>query len=169
MKMKYISIIATFIFCTLSVNGQSKVGTVNVNDILLKLPELAEVETAVATYKADLEKTLNEKVTTYKNKAELYKKNADTYSDVMKKTMSEELYGLENDIKKFQQNGGKLTQLRQDELLRPLYAKISSMIETVAKAQNYTQILTVDGNEFAYADAKLDITTIVKTKLGIKE
>lgn len=169
MKIKYISFVVAFILFSVTASSQSKVGTVNINDILIKLPELTEVETAVNIYKADLDKTLNEKVTTYKNKVELFKKNSDTYSDVMKKTMGEELYSLENDIKKFQQNGGKLAQLRQEELLRPLYGKISDMIAVVAKEQNYTQILTVDGNEFAYADAKLDITTIVKTKLGIKE
>lgn len=169
MKIKYISLVVAFVLFSVTANSQSKVGTVNINDILIKLPELAEVETAVNTYKADLEKTLNDKITTYKNKAELYNKNADTYSDVMKKTMGEELYGLENDIKKFQQNGGKLAQLRQEELLRPLYVKISQMIETVAKEEKYTQILTLDGNEFAYADAQFDITTIVKTKLGVKE
>ena len=132
---------------------------------LSKLPELATVETAVTAYNSELEKTLNEKVTIYKTKLEAYKKNADTYSDVMKKTMGEELYGLENDIKKFQQNGSQLTQLKQDDLLRPLYKKISDMIAVVAKEQKYTQILTVDGNEFAYADEKFDITTIVKTNL----
>ena len=125
MKIKYISFVVAFILFSVTASSQSKVGTVNINDILIKLPELTEVETAVNIYKADLDKTLNEKVTTYKNKVELFKKNSDTYSDVMKKTMGEELYSLENDIKKFQQNGGKLAQLRQEELLRPLYGKIS--------------------------------------------
>jgi len=146
--------------------AQSKVGTVNVNEILSKLPELTTVNTTVADYNSTLEKTLNEKITIYKTKLEAYKKNSTTYSDVMKKTMSDELYGLENDIKKFQQNGTKLTQLKQDNLLRPLYKKISDMIAVVAKEQKYTQILTVDGNEFAYADEKFDITTVVKTRLG---
>lgn len=169
MKIKYISLVITFVLFSISANCQSKVGTVNVNDILTKLPGLTEVESAIETYKNELDAILNEKVTTYKTKVELYKKNADTYSDVMKKTMGEELYNLENDIKKFQQNGGKLAQLRQEELLRPLYNKISNMITEVAKEQGYTQILTVDGNEFAYADEKFDITSTVKTKLGEKK
>jgi len=167
MKIKYISLSVAFILFSISMIAQSKVGTVNVNEILSKLPELTTVETAVATYNSGLEKTLNEKITVYKTKLEAYKKNAETYSDVMKKTMGEELYGLENDIKKFQQNGSQLTQLKQDDLLRPLFKKISDMIAVVAKEQKYTQILTVDGNEFAYADEKFDITTIVKTKLGV--
>lgn len=169
MKIKYISLVVAFLLCSISVNSQSKLGTVNVNEILTQLPELTEVETAMEAYKADLDKVLNEKAITYKNKAELYKKNADTYSDIMKKTMGEELYDLENDIKKFQQNGVKLVQIKQEELLRPLYKKISNMITEVAKELKYTQILTVDGNEIAYADEKLDITSVVKTRLGIKK
>jgi outer membrane protein len=149
--------------------AQSKVGTVNVNEILSKLPELTTVNATVTAYNSTLEKTLSDKITVYKTKLASYKKNTATYSDVMNKTMGDELYGLENDIKKFQQNGSQLTQIKQDDLLRPLYKKISEMIAVVAKEQKYTQILTVDGNEFAYVDEKFDITTIVKTKLGIAE
>ena len=167
MNTKYILLSIAFMLFSINMIAQSKVGTVNVNEILSKLPELTTVNTAVTAYNSELEKTLNEKITIYKTKLEAFKKNATTYSDVMKKTMGEELYGLENDIKKFQQNGSQLTQLKQDDLLRPLYKKISDMITVVAKEQNYTQILTVDGNEFAYADEKFDITTTVKTKLGI--
>ncbi|NQY27940.1 MAG: OmpH family outer membrane protein [Flavobacteriaceae bacterium] len=167
MKIKYISLSVAFMLFSISMIAQSKVGTVNVNEILLNLPELATVNTKVASYNSELEKTLNEKITVYKTKLAAFKKNAPAYSDVMKKTMGEELYGLENNIKSFQQNGSQLTQLKQDDLLRPLYKKISDMIAIVAKEKNYTQILTVDGNEFAYVDEKFDITATVKSKLGI--
>jgi len=167
MNIKYISLSVAFMLFSISMIAQSKVGTVNVNEILTNLPEIVTIEKTVATYNNELEKTLNEKITIYKTKLENYKKNASTYSDIMKKTMGEELYNLENDIKKFQQNGIQLTQLRKDNLLRPLYKKISDMIAVIAKEQNYTQILTVDGNEFAYADEKFDITITVKSKLGI--
>jgi len=167
MKIKYISLLIVFMLFSISTQAQSKVGTVNVNEILTKLPELTTVNTEVKAYNSGLEKTLNNKITVYKTKLAAYKKNAETYSDIMKKTMGEELYGLENDIKTFQQNGGQLTQLKQDDLLRPLYKKISDMIAVVANEQGYTQILTVDGNEFAYANEKFDITKLVKTKLDI--
>lgn len=167
MKIKYISLSIAFMLFSISMIAQSKVGTVNVNEILSKLPELVTVNSTVTAYNSSLEKTLSDKITIYKTKLEAYKKNAETYNDVMKKTMGDELYGLENDIKKFQQNGSQLTQIKQDDLLRPLYKKISEMIAVVAKEQKYTQILTVDRNEFAYVDEKFDITTIVKTRLGI--
>ena len=167
MKIKYISLSVAFILFSINIIAQSKVGTVNVNDILINLPEITTVEKAVAEYKGQLENTLSKKVTTYKTKVAAYKNNAPNYNDVRKKTMGEELYNLENDIKNFQQNGIKLTQLKQEELLRPLYTKISDMISLIAQEQKYTQILTVDGNEFAYANEKFDITKVVMRKLGI--
>jgi len=167
MKIKYISLSVAFMLFSISMIAQSKVGTVNVNQILTNLPELVHVKKTVTDYNKELENSLNNKIAVYNTKLDTYKKSVDTYSDVMKKTMGEELFNIENDIKKLQQNGSQLTQLKQDDLLRPLYKKISDMIAIVAKEQNYTQILTVNGNEFAYADEKFDITAIVKTKLGI--
>lgn len=169
MKIKHIALAITFMFFSVAANSQSKVGTVNINDILTKMPELTEVENSLKVYQEELDKTLNDKVLNYKNKVELFKKNSDSYSDIMKKTMSQELFELENDIKQFQVNGRKLAQVRQEELLKPLYHKINQTVVTLAKKQGYSQILTREGNEFAYADPKLDITSVVKLKLGIKE
>lgn len=168
MKLKYFFVIASFFLASLNIQAQSKVGTVNINAILSNLPELTQVQENVKKYNDELGKTLNEKITTYQAKIDAYKKEEATYSDVMKKTKQQEIIGLEDDINKFKQNGTKLVQIRQDELMRPLYKKISDMVQTVAKEQNYSQILTTDGNEFAYANEKFDITKTVMQKLGLK-
>lgn len=168
MKLKYFFIVASFLLASLSIQAQSKVGTVNVNSVLSNLPELTQVQDEIKKYNLELGKTLEEKIATYQTKIEAYKKGEATFSDVMKKTKQQEIVGLENDINKFKQNGTKLAQIKQDELMRPLYKKISDMIETVAKEQKFSQILTTDGNEFAYADANFDITKTVMQKLGLK-
>ena len=62
-----------------------------------------------------------------------------------------------------------LMQLKQNELMRPLYKKLSDAIKVVVKEQGYTHILTISGNEFAYVDEKYDITKLVMAKLGVKE
>ncbi|MDP4600201.1 MAG: OmpH family outer membrane protein, partial [Polaribacter sp.] len=58
---------------------------------------------------------------------------------------------------------------KQNELMRPLYKKLNDAIELVAKENKFTQILTVQGNQFAYIDEKFDITKLVMNKLGLKE
>jgi outer membrane protein len=77
------------------------------------------------------------------------------------------LSGLDQDIQKYQKTGNTLMGLRRDELMRPLYTKLSEAISIVSKENGYTQVLTVTGNEFAYIDAKFDITELVLTKLEV--
>ena len=86
---------------------------------------------------------------------------------LVKKINLKELSEMEADIKKYQQNGNQLMQLKRDELMRPLYKKLSDVIKQVSEENKYTQVLTITGNEFAFVDDKFDITTLVITKLGI--
>jgi outer membrane protein len=161
MKNKNYLIALVFFFICFLINAQTKLGTVNVNAVLAKLPELADVNNKIAEYNKELETSIQEKVTSYKTKLDNYKLNSAGYSDIMKKTMADELYVLENEIKKQQQNSIKLSQIRKDSLLRPLYKEISDAIAILAKELKFTQILTLDGNEFAYVDDKFDITEIL--------
>ena len=59
-------------------------------------------------------------------------------------------------------------ELKQNELMRPLYKKLNEAVDQVAKEKGFTQILTVQGNQFAYMDEKFDITKLVMDKLGVK-
>ena len=105
----------------------------------------------------------------YQAKVDDYKKNEKEYGELMKKTLITEIQTMEQDIQKYQENGSKLMQLKQNELMRPLYKKLNDAIDLVAKENGYTQILTVQGNQFAYMDEKFDITKLVMKKLGLNE
>ena len=88
-------------------------------------------------------------------------------TDLMKKTKQKEIIALETDINKFQQNASQLSQIEQDRLLQPLYNKIGTSLEEVAKAEGYSQVLTVKSSGLAYLDPTFDLTKTVMTKLGI--
>ena len=169
MKIHHLYIAFAFLFCSLNLNAQSKIGTVNINIIVSKLPEFIQVQKQIQEYNTKLESNLRSKIETYQTKLKDYQDNVKTLETVMKKTKEDELIRLETDINKFRQNGAKMSQLKQEELMRPLYKKISDAIGVVAKAQKYTQVLTTDGNEFAYADEKFDLTKSVMSHLGVKE
>ena len=89
--------------------------------------------------------------------------------ELMKKTLIKEINALEADLKNYQNNGTKLMQLKQNELMRPLYKLINDAINNVAKENKYTQVLTSTGNQFVYIDDNFDITKLVITKLGLTE
>ncbi|WP_405604305.1 OmpH family outer membrane protein [Polaribacter sp. Asnod1-A03] len=165
MKSKIIFIFIAFL-STISI-AQSKVGTIDTDYIIGFMPETKIVLERTQDYGVKLDSSFNIKLTTYQTKVEDYKKNEKTLGVLAKKTTIQELTEMEADIKRYQQNGQKLLQLKQEELMRPLYKKLNDVIQEIAKAEKFTQILTISGNQFAYIDNKLDLTEKVMTKLGI--
>ena len=166
MKSKII-FICIALLSTVSI-AQSKVGTVDSEYIVKLMPETTIVAKRSQDYGAKLDSSFTIKLKEYKAKVEVFKTTEKTMEAEAKKVAYNKLTEMEADIKKYQVNGNKLMQFKTDELMRPLYNKLSEAIQTVAKAENYTQILTISGNELAYIDSKFDITELVLKHLGIE-
>ncbi len=149
-------------------NGQSKIGTIDSEFVIGKMPQMKQVIQRVNKYGKKLDSLYQAKVVTYKSKIEAYKKVEKTLSIADKKAKTQEIIALEQDMNQFRENGNNLMQLRKNQYMRPLYKKVSETIQKIAKEQHYTQILTTSGNEFAYIDEKFDITKLVLKTLGIK-
>jgi len=164
--MKKISILIIAIFASLQINAQSKVGTVDVEYILSVMPQLEQVRTDLKVYSDDLNNQSQVKINTYQTLVDAYKQNESTYSDAAKKEKQNEIITLEQDINKFQQNINQLVQIKQNELVQPLYNMIGTALNTVAKENSFTQVLTLD-NTIVYLDPSFDITLKVMTKMGL--
>lgn len=162
-------ILSTFVLLfTIAGIAQTKVGTVDSEYILSQMPELTEVQKSLDEYAKDLEKQLSDKVATYEKVLEAAKTAFETMSDAEKQAKQEEISGLQQDITNFRNNGSQLVQIKQGELLRPLYQKIGDQVNTYAKANSFTQILnTSTGSTIAYLDPAFDITLAVIEKMGI--
>lgn len=167
MKLKITFILALF-FIGFS-NAQTKVGTVDSELIISKMPQMKGVLQRVENYGKKLDSSFQIKATEYKAKVDSFKAEEKLMTEDDKKTRIKEIQQLELDMAKFRKNGGAMIQLQKDQSLRPLYKKLSEIIAEVAKANGYTQVLTTTGNEFGYIDERFDITQLVLDKLGIKE
>tara|TARA_R110002051_G_scaffold160901_4_gene232539 strand:- start:50391 stop:50900 length:510 start_codon:yes stop_codon:yes gene_type:complete len=166
--MKKIMLSVVVLFMAATTFAQSKVGTIDPDFIMAKMPELTTVQNALKEYNLDLEKQLKAKLDAYDANLTAANEKIETMSDADKTAKQEELAGLENDIAKFRQNGSQLVQLKQNELVQPLYKKIGDALNIIAKEQGYTQVLTVgNNNNLAYIDPAYDLTNAVMTKMGI--
>ena len=168
MKTKITFIIALLMVC-FGTNAQSKVGTVDSDYVISKMPQLKTVQSRIKSYGQRLDSINNKKVKDYDAKVKFFNDGVKTLADSIKKVKYAEIAALNQDIAKFRKNGAQMMQLRNDEFMRPLYKKASEVIQQVAKENGYTQILTIGGNDLAYIDLKYDITKLVLAKLGIKE
>lgn len=166
MKLKILFVV--FCMVNIFVTGQTKVGSINSELIIGLMPQTKKVISSLNVYAKQLDSSYQIKVKEYQGKVAAYQKLSKDVSDQFRKIKVDEITELERGLQNNKQNGGKLIQLKRDELMRPLYKKLSDLITEMAKAEGYTQILTTSGNEFAYADDKFDLTLKVMTKLGIK-
>ncbi|HLT50244.1 MAG TPA: OmpH family outer membrane protein [Aequorivita sp.] len=162
--MKFLKIAVFFI--GLSTFAQGKVGAVDIEYILSKMPELTAVQTELENYGKQLDVDLNKKVDAYKKLVEEYKQGEPTFTEEQKNEKQTAIINLESDIQKFQQNGAKLMDIKQTEALKPLYKKIGVALEKVAKAQNYTQV-TQTTQDLVYLDPEYDLTVPILLELGI--
>ncbi len=71
----------------------------------------------------------------------------------------------QQEIAKFEQDMVKQLQDKRTELLQPIYDKINKAISDVAKENGYQFIF--DQGILLYADDAQDVSTMVKSKLGI--
>ena len=157
--------IAIFLI-SLSSFAQGKVGAVDIDYIISYMPEMTSVKEELEIYGAQMDSDLNKKIEEYKALAETYKAEEIEYTIAQRKDKQAELIEMESDIQKFQQNGAKLMEIKQQEVLRPLYNKIAIALEKVAIAQGFTQVMqsTVD---IVYLDPNYDLTEPILTELGI--
>ena len=165
--MKKLSILlVTAIIFSIQLNAQSKVGTVDVEYIISNMPELEQVRTDVTSYNDGLESQSKLKINTFQTLVDSYQQNESTYNEAIKKEKQSEIIALENDIKQFQQNSNKLIQLKQDELIQPLYQIIGDALNAVSKEEKFTQVFTINNN-IVYLDPKMDLTIKVMKKMGL--
>ena len=164
-----ITLCIAFLTLALSTNAQTKVGTVNSDLIISKMPQLKTVQEGLQKYGSRLDSINNIKVASYETLVKTYTDDLPTMKEAAKKIRANEIQLLEKELTKLRQNGNQLMQLRRNELMRPLYNKVTEIVTQIATEKSYTQILTSSGNEFAYIDPAHDITELVLAKLGIKE
>tara|TARA_R110002020_G_scaffold220100_4_gene428005 strand:+ start:966 stop:1472 length:507 start_codon:yes stop_codon:yes gene_type:complete len=154
------------LFISFSSFAQTKVGTIDSDLVLASMTELTQVQKDLESYGADLDKQFNELVTNYQSKVKAFQSAEATVAEADKKTKQEEIIGLEQDIQKFRQNSQGLIQLKQNELMQPLYEKVGKALDAVAKEQEYTQVLSLSSG-VAYYDQNHDLTQAVADNLGI--
>jgi len=166
--MKYLTI--AFLFITTSLLAQditSKVGTIDIQFILGKMPEIEVVKTQVDNYSKTLEADLKKKVTALEEELRKYQEEEASLTINQRKSKQDSILTMEDDVNKFRQNANQLIALKQDELMQPLYQKVGEVLEKIAQEQGYTQVLQ-RSNDVVFIDNRFDLTIAILKEMGIE-
>lgn len=161
--------IILFLFFTASLTSfsQSKIGTINTEFVISKMPELKEVQSKMEDYNKELRRKIQNKYTEYQKLVQKFEEEKDSLNDVMKKIRENEIYDMEESIKKLQNNSEQAVRVKRNELMRPLYEKIGVAIEKIVQEKNYTQIFN-ENNGLVYGSPEHDLTEEVLNEMGIE-
>lgn len=167
--MKTFFLTICFSLIAISSYSQSKIGTIDIDFIILQMPEIEDIQKNLREYGENLDKELNAKMKDYQDKLEEYNNNVDSFTEVQLREKQDAILTLEDEISKFRQNGIQLMRLREDDLKRPLFQKIAKALEEVAAEQKYTQVFnTSSENNLVFLDPDYDLTLPVLAEMGIK-
>lgn len=143
-----------------------KLGIVNTNTIFEAMPERAaaqtQLETASKTFEEEFKKLTDEMNKKY---ADFQALDASTPESIKERRM-QELQELDSRIQQFRAQAQQDLERQQNQLMAPIQEKIQTAIKAVGSENGFTMIFQDIIPSYTGSDV-VDVTTMVKTKLGL--
>src|SRR5215204_2400837 len=147
-----------------------KIGYADIDYILFQHPDAKAIEAELKSTQTQLKNQIDAKVADFQKKLADYNANLNTMLDAVRANTERELTQMQQNIEKLQADAQTTISTKQQQLMEPLYKKVSKGIEDVAKENGYTFILSsqIGGMDVVlYADDKVDVSDLVLKKLGV--
>jgi outer membrane protein len=169
MKKLYAFIVVAGLLITGTASAQTKIAYIRIDDIVSVMPELGRdkivMDTVGQKYVQDsIMPRLNYVQGEYTKKVQEYTDS--TKSKAVKELILKDIQSYKDELDGADALIQQAQQFKQNELLKPYYAKAKKAIEQVAKEKGYTHVLSSD--IFLVAPEADDISLLVLAKLNIK-
>ena len=145
-----------------------KIGIVDIDEIVQKLPDYAEAQTKLADtskkYEDEYAK-LNEEMK--RRYDELEKMGEDELPAIRERKVKDfQEYQLK--IQQFEQSATQELSKFQQDLMAPIFQKVNNAVQSVGQENGYS-LIEIKNSQIVlyYADPVVDITNDVKAKLGV--
>ena len=161
--------VVALVVCSTSVFAQ-KMGRINMQELIVAMPETTEMQTNLEAYSKDLSDNLETMQVELNNKFADFQKNYETMTEAVRNVRQKEMQDMQGRIEEFQQSAYQELQKKQNELLQPIITKAQEAVAKVSKAGSYVVVFDTSANSMAYIDesAVADLLASVKRELSIK-
>jgi outer membrane protein len=148
----------------------TKIGYVDTDYVFTQMPEYKQVEAELKSTQTMLKNQIDTKAQEFQKKLADYNANLNTMLDAVRQNTERELRQMQENLDKLQQDAQTTIQNKNQQLMDPVFKKVSKAIEDVAKENQFTLILTtqIGGLDVVlFGDEKLDVSELVLKKMGI--
>jgi outer membrane protein len=166
-KFKILLVAAALIFSSGAVMAQ-KTGYIDINTVIQIMPDAARIDSLMEKYQQDsIGKQFESLVRDYKYRDSiLSSKDTLTMPASVKLQHQQTLQNVAYQIQNWQSISQQYYQAKQNQLLEPVYRKVMSAIQAVAKEKGYTHVY--DKSVFIVAPTGDDLLPAVAQRLNIK-
>lgn len=166
---KKILLVAAILFPMLASAQTLKIGLVDTNEIMGKMPETTEAQKKIEEVSKKYEDEYNKLGEEMKRMVDEYQNMKEDELPAIKERKARELQDYQQKLQQFEQNASQHLNNMQGELLTPIMQKMRNAIESVGREGNYSMIQVKNPDLTLFFQAPVvDITPDVKAKLGIQ-
>lgn len=147
-----------------------KMGIVDTNSVVEAMPETKEAETKLAGVSKQYEDEYQKLGEEMKRMYEEYQKAMDEKKpQAIIESKARDLQQMQTKVQNFEQSAQQDLSNQQTQLMQPIFLKIKSAVESVAKEGAFSLVESYNPQLTLYhAEPVVDITPLVKAKLGLK-
>jgi outer membrane protein len=168
MKKMKVLMVATCLLAAGTTIAQTKIGYINIDNVVALMPEINKVDSALQRYQQDslnAQFAIDYQEYTYKDSI-LTKTDTSKIPAAVRAQMRQDLAAIAYRINNWQAISQQLSQKKQEDLLAPIYARVYDAIKAVAKEKNYSHVFNKE--VFLVAPDADDLLPAVAAKLKIK-
>lgn len=146
-----------------------KFGYMDSNELVAEMPDVKQADAKLETLQKQLQKQGQQKLQALQQKAQDLERK-ERQGEIAPKKLQEEaekLQAEQMELQQFEQDMQRQVMQKRQELYQPIFDKINTVIEEIAKEKEYTYIFDLSAGSILYADESKDITSMVRQRLGI--
>lgn len=148
-------------------NAQSKIAHINTQELIKAMPAMKSAQTELEKLQKTYETEIQSMATELQNKMQQYQAEVESKTDEENAKRSQEVQGMQQSIREFQNTAQLDLQKKEFDLLKPITDKAEASIVKVAKAQGFEYVLdSSPGSGVILAEGK-DLMADVKKDLGM--
>lgn len=167
--MKRITGVILLCFLMIQIGAAQKFGYVNSTQILSEHPAIKTADQQLVTFQNELIAQGQKMVTDFEAKYTAYvtEANGGTLSQIQMQEKEATLAQEQQQIQQFELEVQQKIALKREELYAPILDKVRVALEDMGKEQGYTFIFDSSAGVLLHADTSEDLTSALKTKLGM--
>ncbi|MFI3292252.1 MAG: OmpH family outer membrane protein [Rikenellaceae bacterium] len=154
---------------SVSTSYAQKMGRINVQEVVMAMPETATMQTNLEAFRKDLADNFETMQVEFNTKLADYQSNMNTLTASLRDLKEKELQDLQTRMQQFEQSAMQEIQAKQNELLNPIIEKARVAVSKVAADGSYDVVYDESAGALAYVNSStvIDIAPQVKKELGM--